>query len=264
MIVDDADPFIVANRQALERYCQAPSESGCLMLACSALAKNTRLCKHIEERGRVVRCEAPKGRAVAGWIVERARSVYGKQVSPAVARRLNEHLGDALGSLDSELAKLTAFVGQRGEIAPADVDALTGHHREEKVFAVTDAISTGETAAALRNWEQVLATDRAAPGRAIAGMAWAVRRLLEARRDWDAGTDLRELAKRMYTDPGLLKRRLERTTAHQLEAQQRDLLAADLAVKTGASTVGLAIEKFIVTHSAGGVTGHAATAGAIG
>ena len=54
----------------------------------------------------------------------------------------------------------------------------------------------------------------------------------------------------MFTDPATLRRRLERVTADQLEAQLRDLLAADLAVKTGASTVGTAVEKFIVKYAA--------------
>ncbi len=38
-------------------------------------------------------------------------------------------------------------------------------------------------------------------------------------------------------------------TTESLERQLCDLCAADLAVKTGGSTLGLAIEKFVVTHS---------------
>ena len=48
----------------------------------------------------------------------------------------------------------------------------------------------------------------------------------------------------------MLRRRLERTSQSELREQQRDLLAADLAVKTGNSTVDVAIEKFIVKFSA--------------
>jgi hypothetical protein len=62
---------------------------------------------------------------------------------------------------------------------------------------------------------------------------------------------MRELARRMYTDPQVLKRRLERVTVPELEAQQSDLASADLAVKTGASTVDVAVERFIVKHAAG-------------
>ena len=40
--------------------------------------------------------------------------------------------------------------------------------------------------------------------------------------------------------------------ARQLEEQQRDLLEADLAIKTGAATIGSAVERFIVKHSTSG------------
>ena len=252
VVVDEADDFISASRAALERYCASPAESGCLILVCETLAKNTRLYKILAETGSVVACEPPSGRAVVGWVVRRARDNYGKRLSELAAQRLRDHLGDSPGWLDSELAKLTAYVGERGEITPTDIDALTGDLREEKVFAVMDAVASGDVAAALGHWQQVLATDRAAPGRAIAGLAWAVRRLLEARRDWEAGVDLRELARRMFTDASVLQRRLEGLGVERLMEQQRDLLAADLAVKTGASTIEVAVEKFIVKHSTGG------------
>ena len=133
--------------------------------------------------------------------------------------------GDAPAFLDAELSKLAEYVGQRPEITPDDVAALTGHLREEKVFAVVDAVASGATAEALKQWDQVLATDRAATDRAIGGLAWSVRRLLEARRDLDRGVPIASLARRMYMDPALLQRRLQRLSLAQLEAQQRDLLA---------------------------------------
>lgn len=252
VIVDDAGSFITAHRAALERYCAAPAQGGVLILMCQTLPKNTRLYRIINDNGAALHCEAPKGRAIVAWIVNHAQDRYDKRMSPAAAQRLRDHVGDAFGTLDSELSKLSAYVGECDEITPGDVGALTGHHREEKVFAVTDAMASNDPAGALRHWEQVLATDRAAPNRAIAGLAWGVRRLLEACRDWESGMSIRALATRMYTDPALLKRRLERVTTARLEAQQRDLLAADLAVKTGASTINSAVEKFIVKHSVAG------------
>lgn len=249
VIVDDADPFVSTYRAALERYCADPSETGSLILLCRSLPKNTRLHKIIASYGQVIRCDAPKGRAVTGWIARRAEQQYRKRLAAGAAELLREQLGDVPGMLDAELAKLAAYVGSRGEITREDIDALTGHHREEKVFAVTDAMAVGDAAAALRHWEQVLATDRAAPGRAIAGMAWGLRKLLQARRDWDAGTDLGTLAKRLFTDPAVAKRRLSRVSAEELELQQRDLLEADVAIKSGRSSLNTAVEKFIVTHS---------------
>ncbi|MFQ5591649.1 MAG: DNA polymerase III subunit delta [Phycisphaerae bacterium] len=261
VIVDDADCFISAHRSALERYCSDPAETGTLILACNTLPKNTRLYKIIGKCGAVIHCHPPDKRAVLGWIKRRAREKHDKEVTAEAARALREHLGDSPGVLAAELTKLAAYVGRRPDITPADIDALTGHHREEKVFAVTDALSAGDTAGALRHWEQVLATDRAAPARAIAGLAWGVRRLLEAKRDLDAGVTMREVARRLYADPNTLERRLARKYIKMLEEQQHDLLRADLAIKTGAATVDSVVERFIVKHSIGSTSSAYARAG---
>lgn len=249
VVVDNADSFISANRAAMERYCAEPSDTGCLILLCNTLPRNTRLFKIIQSSGRIVPCETPKPGAVAGWIVDRARATYDKRIGVSAARNLQEQLGDDPGILDTELAKLSAYADDRAEIRAEDIRALTGHHREEKVFAVMDALSEGDTRSALGYWQQVLDTDRAAPGRAIAGLAWGVRRLLQARYEWEQGANLGSLARSMYTNPDALRCRLEKASLDDLENRRRDLLEADLAVKTGASTVETAIERFIVKHS---------------
>ncbi len=261
VIVEEADAFISAHRTALEKYCSSPSQTGVLVFLSNTLPRNTRLCRIIEASGTVCRLVAPKGPAIVNWIIKRARAPYDKQLTHDGAATLRRHVGDSLGSLDSELSKLAAFVGERDQITVADIETLTGQQREERVFAVMDAIGSKDTESALRHWEQVLATDRAAPSRAIGGLAWSVRQLLGARREWENGTSIRELAGKMHTDPDLLRLRLERTTVEQLEAQQRDLLAADLAAKTGASTVEVAIEKFIVKHCATSASASQAASG---
>ena len=249
VIVDDADPFVSLHRMPLERYCENPASTGSLILLCKSMPRSTRLHKAICRCGSVIVAEVPKGRALLSWLRDRSEKVYAKPLHSTAAQRLLDLLGAAMGTLDSELAKLAAYVGDRAEITSADVDALTGHLREENVFAILDAIATHDTESALRHWELVLATDRAAPGRAIGGLAYSVRQLLAAQRDFASGVSISTLAEHLPINPGQLKRRLERTSSEALERQQRDLLAADLAVKTGASTLGRAVEAFIVNHS---------------
>ncbi len=247
-IVQDADEFIKRFRETLERYCSSPSESGVLILECDSLPKNTRLFRIIQERGGIVACEAPKGRAVVEWIISRARESHGKRLDPQTAQRLRDHLGDELGILDAELSKLATYAAHRDAITAEDLADLTADVREEKVFAVTDAIATGDAAGALRAWERVVATDPASPHRAVAGLAYGVRRLLEARRDWKAGANINELARRLFTDPTTVRRRLEAMSVEQLVDMQRALLEADIEVKTGLTTTERAVEKFIVKH----------------
>ncbi|MGD2109193.1 MAG: hypothetical protein PVI86_07350, partial [Phycisphaerae bacterium] len=140
VVVEDADAFIKAHRSALEKYCSAPSETGTLILLCNSMPKNTKLHRIIEASGVVHHLQVHKGRAVLTWISERGRTAYGKTVAPAASASLRRHVGDSPGALDAELSKLAAFVGERSEILAKDVDVLTGQRREERVFAVTDAI----------------------------------------------------------------------------------------------------------------------------
>ncbi len=251
VVIEDADAFITAHRASLERYCSSPAEGASLILLCQSLPTNTRLSKIINRTGTVRRPDVPKGRRVIGWLMDRSRETYGKRLSQTTGQMLTEQLGDGMGSLDAELAKLATFVGTRDEITTDDIGALTGRHRSEKVFAVFDAMASGDVSGALEDWRQVWATDRAAPGRAMSGLAWSVRKLLDTRMAWEGGADLRTLARSMYTDASVLQRRLQRVTVEQLEERQRDLLAADADVKTGLTTVDVAIEKFIVRHSMG-------------
>lgn len=254
VVVDDADKFITRYRKPLEEYCAAPVDSGVLVLVCKSLPANTRLYKAITRVGTVIKCEALKGRAVETWIAQHARADYGKQMDARTCALLRELTGDDLGALDGELGKLALFVRDRPRITTEDIEALVGRHRADLVFGVIDAMADGNAARALALWEQILATDRAAPERAVGGLAWGVRRLLSLKQQVDAGASAESLSRQAFTQPGILRKRLARASAAGLQAQLCDLLEADIAAKTGLSVVGSAVEKFIIKHSQRGVT----------
>jgi DNA polymerase-3 subunit delta len=246
VVVEDADGFMSKHRAVLERFVAAPPDAGCLVLVCNTLDARTRLCKAIKKTGFVVECKPVQGQALVTWMMKRANEQYGKRLGREAAVRVREHAGSSQQSLDQELAKLSLFVGARGEIKPDDVDALVGHYREQNVFAVMDAIAEGDAKTALEEWRQVIATDPAAVGRSIGGMAWSARKLLDARRRLDAGESVHALARFNWTDPATFARRMELATVEDREDQLLALLKADVDSKTGASDFISAVEKFIV------------------
>lgn len=249
VLVDDADDFISAHRKGLERYCESPASTGTLGLLCNSLPKPWRLHKIIAKSGQVLICTAPQYGNVVPWIVRRARDTYGKRLSSTAGASLRQLVGDAPGVIDAELCKLSTYVGQRSTITEEDISALVGQHREELVFAVIDAMIAGDVGAALAAWEQVLATDRAAPGRAIAGLGWGVRQLVEGARLVAGGKPVSVAAKIVRTYEARLSRVLHEVGAGGLEDQLADLCKADLAIKRGLGTLGCEVEKFIVTHT---------------
>ncbi len=250
VIVEEADAFITRYRKQLEQYCAKPAEGACLILVCKSLPRNTRLHKQIAASGEVMDCPVPKGQRVTSWIRQRCKECYAKDIVAEAVARLRDLIGNGLEALDSELAKLAVYVGARSRIELEDVETLVGLHREEAVFRVTDAMSAGDAAGALRAWEHVLVTDRAAPMRAIGGLASGIRRLLEAKQTIEAGASPDALVPRFEPAKSLFLRRLKATSAGRLKEQLTDLLQADLDTKTGLSDAAHAVEAFIVKHTA--------------
>jgi DNA polymerase III delta subunit len=148
--------------------------------------------------------------------------------------------------LDNELAKLSIYVGDGKRIGSKHVDELVGTYREETVFGIVEAMLVGDAARGITLWNQVWATDRAAPARAIGGLAWSLRRVINARAGLDAGVPPSVVARQLWTDEDRLMAQVEGLTVGELENLLRDLRDADAAAKTGRTSVRDAVERLIV------------------
>lgn len=248
VIVRDADAFITRYREELETYLDDPSPNGVLLLECKSFPGTTRLYKRVAACGKVIKCETIKPRMLPAWLTERAIKNHGAQIDQRAASLLVDLAGDDLGILDGELEKLALYVGDRKHITAADVEALVGQYREEKVWNILSAIAAGDESRAMSLWEEVWQTDRAAPARAVAGIAFTVRRLLAAKRAQEAGTPLPELARMLmrWNDLAGVRTELAAFSVTQLEQMLCRLLEADVAAKSGGATVQTSVEAFIV------------------
>ncbi len=248
VVLRDADPFITRWRGELEAYAENPSPTGVLLIECKSMPATTRLCKRIQAIGEVIKCEPLKGRAIGGWLTSRAREAHGCRLDGRAAELLRALIGDDLGLLDAELQKLAIYVSPRTQIEPRDVEALAAPAREEQVWGIVSAIAAGDESRALRLWEDVWQTDAAASARAIAGIAFTVRRLLNAKRAEAGGASVQELARILmrWGDPQEVKRELSAFTVEQVEGMLCELLEADVAAKTGGVGVRTSVERFIV------------------
>lgn len=255
----DADDFVKAHRKSLERYLEefasdgkrvAPrSQNASLLLVCRTWQKTTRLYKLCDQVGVNVACEPPRRReGYVGWVRSHAREVYGCQVSAAAADRLVELVGEELGILNMELAKLATYVGDGGEIGIEAVRSLVGFSRVERVFGIAEAIARRDVKGALTLWEQVLANDRRAPYLAVGGLGYAFRRMAEAKGMISQGATIGEVKSRLriWDSSGSLGAQLERFSVVQWRAHLVTLLGIDLGAKSGLGTVESAVEKLIV------------------
>lgn len=249
VVVRDADGFVTANREPLERYLQSPCPTGVLVLVCRSWQRRTRLFKRVEEIGENIECTTPKGPAILGWLTQQAADAYGCRLDGAAARCLFDLVGPDLGLLDMELSKLATYVHPRTTIGRADVEALVGSSRVEKVFGITDAIGRGDAGAALALWDQVVASDRDAEYRAVGGLAYGFRKLAEAKRLMARGVPPPQVVRQLgiFKDPQSLRIELDRFSLAEWEAVLGRLLAIDLGAKTGLGSVRIGVEKLIVS-----------------
>ncbi len=157
VVVRNADKFVSTYREQLEEYVAAPSSSGVLVLRMNSLPGNQKIHKLIARNGAVIACEPPKD--LVGWAVKHASGAQKVTMTPDAARLLVELIGDDLGRLDTEIAKL-AITAEGGKITVADVEQNVVFTREREVWDLTNALALGHTEEALRRWRQLLETDR--------------------------------------------------------------------------------------------------------
>ena len=220
VIVRDAGKFILEHAGTLVKYLASPTPTATLILlveswppkplkgqagkdAADALKALT---QSVRKVGELVGCSAPSASALPGWISQAARARR-KQIAPPAARLLAEWVGADMARLDGEIDKLAIYVGDRKEISTEDVSAVAVAAAGVKPFALTNAIDRRNVRAALTTLSAML-TSRGEEIRTLGMLAWGVRKTLSS-----AGRSAR---------------------ADKARRDTRKLLAADLALKSGA------------------------------
>jgi DNA polymerase-3 subunit delta len=102
-----------------------------------------------------VEVRTPSGRAVFGWLQERARAA-GLTLVPQAAQTLVALVGEDLGRLASEVEKAAIYAGDDGQISEEVVRALAGETRVRQYWELTQALEAGQRVEALRLLERLL------------------------------------------------------------------------------------------------------------
>jgi DNA polymerase III delta subunit len=164
VIVREADAFVTKFRSQLEEYVASPSNTGSLVLRLNSLPGTQKIHKAIAKVGKIIDCEPPKD--PVRWIIEHGKAVHKISLSPDAARLLAELIGNDLGRLDSELAKL-ALQSESGKIDAAAVTSSVAFQREQEMYDMTNELASGNATSALRRWRQLIQLDSSAEFRAV-------------------------------------------------------------------------------------------------
>ena len=244
VIVRNADEFVSAHRRALETFLGSPPASAVLLLIVAKWDARTRLAKLVARIGDARDCSAPQRSRLGGFLAG-AAARRGKTIAPDAAELMGEWVGCDLAALDSEMEKLSLYVGDRAGITLADVAAVVTASAGVGAFELTNAITDGKPAAALKALGGMLQT-RGDEFRTLGMIAWHLRRAIRAKGLLDAGRSQQEaLPKLPYPVRNAFLAMLRRRPLAAFQRDFRRLIRADLAMKSG-TTPPAALQELIV------------------
>jgi DNA polymerase-3 subunit delta len=248
VVINAADPFVTKYRPALEKYFTHPAENGILVLEVKTWASNTKLNKLTPPAGSII-CNSLAASRLPQWCMKWSSAQYGKELTTPAAHLLVDLVGEEMGILDQELAKLAVYVGKSEKIDADDVDCLVGNCREQNVFKILEAIGEGHSKEALTMLERLL-DEGQEPLAVLGAMSWQLRRLAQCGRLVGQGMPLRAALQRVgYFRPGA-EQQLRHLGRRRLSKLYDWMLEANSGMKGGSQLPARTVMERLVTQLA--------------
>jgi DNA polymerase-3 subunit delta len=255
VLVRRAEELRPADQDALGAYLEPAPPPSALILAAIKLDQRRRLYDVANRTGSLIRCGPLDAEELPAWVRARAQQ-EGKTIGHEAARALMLLVGDGLRELGLEIAKLTAYVGDRTDITVEDVRAIASRTAEARVFELTDAVGFRQAGRALELLHTLIA-EGIAPLLILFMLEQQIRMLLRAQALLDRG--VRPPQRGMSPDPQVraalgrgagvfwkYRNQLRKFTRLRAEEILGVLLEADAAIKTSTMSPRLVLETLIV------------------
>ena len=192
----------------------------------------------------------PKPRDMAGWIVNETKR-QGGQIEPRAAAKLAEMIGVETRQAAQEISKLLAYVNWARQVKVEDVEAVSVVTAEPYIFAMVDALATGNGKVAQKLLRGLLENDEPF---SVWGMVIRQFRLLlltnEVMETRGAANDVAQALGIHPFVAGKMTEQARRFSLPALEKIHHRLLQIDEAAKTGGMTLDAALEMFVVEMTA--------------
>lgn len=238
---------------SLLQYLERPVETTLLVLTASKLDKRLKLTTACAEAGRVVEFAPLSGNALVAQVIRQGKE-HGLGLTRDAAEGLVALVGEDLGELDGELAKLALFgVGEGGEISGEELRTLVARSRDINAFALADALDGSRPGPALRSWLTLRSGGGDVMG-AAAILGWRLRQLVQIRAALDAGDNPQSAARRLGLAPWQTRRLgplAESSSSQRLAGALEAWREADRRAKSTSLGDGLAYDLALLSWAAG-------------
>ena len=183
IVVRSADKFVSEHRPEIEKHVADPGTASRLILELSSLAANTRLYKSLAKDHVLVACSpstdkklkvtaASRRKFLTGYVAARHKT---KLANPA-ADALIEMLGEDIGMIDTEIAKLALYCDEGESITDELVRDIVAGWQGKTVWQITAAIAEGNAAEAMKQLDKLMSGGQR-PIALLPQIAWSLRRL---------------------------------------------------------------------------------------
>lgn len=247
VICTELENYKAAHLNELADYLAEPVTSTCLLLCGRKLDSRTKFAKSLKKNGKVRIIKKMYPRELLPWLSGQA-ALRGKRLARPAAEHLAELAGLGLGALDSELEKISLYVGQRREISLEDVLAVVGRGRLYSIFDFTDAVASGALHRALTSWDQLHSLGEPAV-RVVAMISRLLRQLLQVKEILDQGGGQGQVQSTLRIPPAAtqtLLGRARRESVASLAALLSRVLEADAALKSSPGSDRVIMERLVM------------------
>ncbi|HMR99475.1 MAG TPA: DNA polymerase III subunit delta [Anaerolineales bacterium] len=183
---------------------------------------------------------------MTGWIVNEMKQ-QGGQIEPRAAEMLKDMVGVDTRQAGMEISKLLAYVNWARTVTVSDVEAVCIVTSQQSVFDFVDALSNGNGKSAQHLLHRLLETED--PFSLWGMVVRQFRLLIQAREILDGRGNKDDVARALGVHPFVAEKTTQQATRFSIESLEsiyRKLLRIDEGVKTGQSTLDLALDTLVV------------------
>ncbi len=244
---DAGPPPSEQRRKFLELLDSAPPTTSVLLVESDTLKADQWLMKWAQKSGAEVRaCLMPKRWEMSKWIENEARK-QGGRLEPQAASLLAEMTGEDTRIAAQEITKLLTYVNYARPVTAADVEQVSILSAQGDVFALVDALGTGNGQAAQKMLHRLLENEE--PFQLWGMVIRQFRLLLQAREMLDERASVPEVQKALGLHEfvaGKICEQARRFSISALESIYHKLVEIDEGAKTSQTPLDLALDMLLV------------------
>lgn len=210
--------------------------------------KRNKLYKSVKELGYIAELKKPDDRELSRWVAGMAKRA-GKNITVAACETFVERTSESMENMRMEFQKLLSYVGERSEIYPADVEAITTEQISNQIFRMMDAMAEGKETVALNLYYDLLALKEPSM-RILFLISRQINQLLQVRELMGSGMGRDAVASRCKIPAfaaGKLINQARAFSGEQLRSYVALCVSAEEGIKTGELQEKIAVELVLLT-----------------